>query len=184
MRLKWGRHLDSARNNFSSKTTSRTENEKQKQACPTTDLLTSPASRDNNHSDYRSKQHKIPFLANPKQRQIHEQSSTEESNKEEASRPDQILVVFPYLSFFHHGLLGIHGRWVLALPLSSFLLKIPQKPQPESLGEGGSSAESTNSSFGFVVFISSWRNLSSHTSPDDPDLLKVSVDLCNPAIYG
>ncbi|PKU83485.1 hypothetical protein MA16_Dca018474 [Dendrobium catenatum] len=47
----------------------------------------------NNHPEH--KQHKIPISANPKQRQIQEQSSTGESNKEEASRPDQILIVFP-----------------------------------------------------------------------------------------
>lgn len=99
----------------------------------------------------------------------------------------------------------------------------PQRPQPTSLGEGGSkvggstltvdwyaacpsppvdrlrsniptdptlrdglrSLNSTISSsfgLGLVLLKSPDRNLSSHTKPDDPCLLKDVVDLCNPAI--
>lgn len=82
--------------------------------------------------------------------------------------------------------------------------KIPQKPQPETLGEGGSTAGETlmaryglfppldlllsiclpfpppasaPSSLLFTWIPSSASSRSSQTSPDDPDLLKVSPDL-------
>lgn len=99
----------------------------------------------------------------------------------------------------------------------------PQKPQPASLGEGGSRVggstltvdryatcplpptdrlrsnipsdptlrdglRSLNSAFslssGFLILLKSPdRNLSSHTKPDEPCLLKDVVDLCKPAIF-
>lgn len=68
-------------------------------------------------------------------------------------------------------------------PLERFLLSIPTDPTlVEGLNSLNSTSMATSGSFDFDR-ASSEENLCSHTNPDEPDLLNVSVDLCRPAIF-